>query len=698
MTHDRGIEQLAAWVMMLAGAAGVGAQSVDGGVASAVATFRQVVRIDAEQGAAESVRVESPGPAVSHRVGELAEVKVWQLGPGQRVTIGFDLPEGSIGESARVTLVGVENAAEQRQARVTINGAEAIVLAVPAAESLATLTIPSGGQQLRAGPNQLDVTTGDGVSAGLVAVEVSYRLEYPSGEGLNIDHLPPLPWDGSHGEPNNPTAREAQHEARLERVRNEQAPVRLTLLSPRAGALFDTAGGVTVEWLAEGFPAGSGVALHYRAGDGGWQVIEGAEDLPFNHPSGTGDRGSFTWKPAEPLEGVRIGLGYVRTAKRRPVRVAVGPDQPFKTLGEALEAAYHGDTIVLSAGVYGESVTLYHDVRIIGADREGCVLSPTESRAIVVASGVRASIENLTIDGAARMRDHEDVWAVHAPGSTVAVRDVTIRNAVRGIVVNWPGGEGALSNISMEGTTYGLTATRGARVTLTDAAITLAGDDVRGVLIDQGGSVKAERVRIIGTARLLQGVGFGVWGAGSKLDATDCGVYATNTGFYVSDSGAAQLANVHAAGLVEGQPVKDAMEYALDVGEGGSVTVSSSELAHCFNPCVSVRSGGKVALTGSKVHHSAQAGMLVHGAGVADVRMTEFTDSYNGVKALSGSKVTVMRGTFRRNSAGFAADEGSEVSISDSDASDNRAWGYYGPGIDRSNRGSNNGNGTYGPR
>lgn len=698
MNHDNRLLQLTVCVACLVGSVGDAGARGDEQASSVAVTYRQVLRFDPSEGASDAARVESAGPVVSVHAGDLPPRKAWPLGPGRPVVLELDLPEGAVGESVHVTLIGLEGTAEQRAASATINGAQAVELPVPPAAGLATSTLLGGGALLRAGTNRIELTVGDGVAAGLAAVEVAYRMAYRSGEGLNLDHLPPLPWDGSHGEPDNPTARAQQHEARLAEVRDAAAPVRLTLLSPRPDALFGTAGGVRVEWLAEGFPVGSGVAILYQVGDGPWQVIEGAEALPFHHPNGTGNRGSFTWQPAEPLEGARIGLGYVVTAKREPGRLVVGPDEPFRTIGEALRVAYHGDTIVLSAGAYAESVTLYHDVRIIGADREACVLSPTQSRGIVVAKGVKASIENLTIDGAARMRDHGDVWGVHAPSSQVTVRDVTIRNVERGIVVNWPGAEGTLSNITMAALQYGLTATRGASVTLTDTAIALAGGDDRGVLVDLGGTVRAERVRITGTTMPAKGVGFGVWGAGSTLQATDCTVHATNNGIYVADAGSARLVNVHAAGLVEGRPVENAMEYALHIAEGGSATVIGSELAHCFNPCVTVRGGGSVSLTNCKVHHSSQSAMLVDGSGVAEVLMTEFTDSYNGVQAQPGAKVTMTRGVLRRNSTGFHAVEGSQLSISDSDASDNRAWGYYGPGISRSNHGANNGNGTFGPR
>lgn len=331
--------------------------------------------------------------------------------------------------------------------------------------------------------------------------------------------------------------------------------VSLTLLSPRPGQTFDASRGVSIEWRAGDFPPASGVALFHRSPGGNWTPIPGARELPFNHPSGEGDRGRFIWRPAISVDHVEIGLGFVRSASRSPITMVVGAKGEYPTIGAALEHARSGDSVILKPGTYSEEVALPAGVNLIGEDQERCVIQSPKSFGIWVVGMETTRISNLTIDGQIGIRNGHVTTGLLAHGARVVVENVVLRRTYRAIVLE-NGAEAELGQIRMDEVTSGISVQR-SRATMKRVSFLVSHGYGVAVTVSNGSVVSlTDFTSNGGTAALL------VEDDNSQLDVVRGQITGAAHGIMVRDQGRASLDSVSMA---------DESKFGITIEDEGSI-------------------------------------------------------------------------------------------------------------------------------
>ena len=108
-------------------------------------------------------------------------------------------------------------------------------------------------------------------------------------------------------------------------------------------------------------------------------------------------------------EGACAGVQFPTAAAGRALRVSAScgtasgdgsGNSAFVTIGAALAAAQAGDTVVVAAGNYGESLNIKPGVHLIGVGRAAVIVEPANATGIVVSGAGATRIEGLTIKGA----------------------------------------------------------------------------------------------------------------------------------------------------------------------------------------------------------------------------------------------------------------------------------------------------------
>ncbi len=95
----------------------------------------------------------------------------------------------------------------------------------------------------------------------------------------------------------------------------------------------------------------------------------------------------------------------------------------FHTIQEAVDAANHGDIIVVRPGIYGENVFLNKTVTLIGEDRNATIIDGGHSRNVIHAVSPDSVIMNFTVQNSGENPDDSGILLF-------ATINVTIRNNI----------------------------------------------------------------------------------------------------------------------------------------------------------------------------------------------------------------------------------------------------------------------------
>lgn len=657
-------------------------------LAASVPAFAQALvpqtRIATPDAPADGLRIEHAAVALPTELAQLADGKVWKLAPGADMTLSFDLPDGARGVRLFVRELGWNDAGEGAGSTTfTLNG-KAVSRPSAAAGAAVTQRFPrrADGWRFRDGANELVIANEGARALGVQALTLSFGRPAPSGQGLTTDWLEPLPWDGS-GDSTLRTPHEQPAAALV------PLDIELELLSPRVGQSFAAGDPVRIAWQARGFPAGSGVSIHVRAAGGAWQAVPGAERLPFDAPAAGDGRGAFTWTPDEPLAGVEIGLGYVAHATREPRTFAVGGEDGYATIAQALAQAWDGDTIFVRNGTWIEPVVLVHDVRLVGEDPERCILLSPEPRGIVIAAGVTATVQNMTIDGSSR-EETDDAWGVHVPGGSATLENLVIRNVYRGVVVNWEATAEA-EGLVIEDALTGFLSTRGAHARLSSSRITTREDsDAFGLGVWEAGELDAQDVTIDCGS---YGSGIHAEGAGSFVRARDTSLSEACPGVWVAERAQVELHDVTSTRT--GKEVR-ALDNGLVVRSGARAQATTCTfVGHREGPTVSGE-GSKLALVRSKVR-GGQFGVHVYDNGQAEIQGCDIAQaSHSCIRVERGGSATITSNQLANSVWGVdVPTDAGQVVISNNTANGMQNCGFFAPraSLRSGNRGSGNGQG-----
>ena len=140
-------------------------------------------------------------------------------------------------------------------------------------------------------------------------------------------------------------------------------------------------------------------------------------------PSGTGSIGRVVRGPDGKLTVACPGRSAGEQRQARTL--TVGPDEQFRTLGEAVKASFSGDVVVLRGGVYkNQEAYINHPLTIRGYPGERAVIRGTQK--IRNRRGFLVARANLTLDGI--VLQGATVPARNGAGIRWEAGDLTVRN------------------------------------------------------------------------------------------------------------------------------------------------------------------------------------------------------------------------------------------------------------------------------
>ncbi len=207
----------------------------------------------------------------------------------------------------------------------------------------------------------------------------------------------------------------------------------------------------------------------------------------------------------------------------------VGPDQSYRSIGDAMRAARAGDTVFVASGTYREAVRLGEGVLLIAARSRQVVIEPptgrTDGGAAVIAEGIGAgAVRGITVHGgnaidagirvsdAAVALDDVEVTGARVAGVLIENgRSVTVLashlhdNSGAGVIVR-AGGTARLAHNRIENNGRGMARSAGvlieglARGELDGNVIIGHAEGVRGIPRDERAAVLARNVFSLGNA------------------------------------------------------------------------------------------------------------------------------------------------------------------------------------------------------
>ncbi len=474
-----------------AAAATATATAIDPAETAAPATIRRLMQVSAASGepvAVGAIRIGTSVPVSPQTFAPFAGSGAWRLDHGLALQCTVELPAGARDARLEIRELGWLGTPEDHAFEVTVDGRTRTLPTSPG-RALVTHALDD---VLTAGRNRIVIANNreDG-RVGIVALTVTYDLPLPTGRTPAWGAGPA----GAVGSTDEPAGDAPGAGAPPE--------VSVTLLSPRPGQTFDREAGIPIRWRASGFPPGTGVAIHWLAGSGGtrsWRLIEDARDLPYDHPTGTGDRGHYVWRPDDSvgdLTDAVFALTFEPRARREPIVIAVGTEGGLETLAEAFAIARDGDVIELGPGTFETPSEIPVSLTIRGVHPERTTVFATEPIGLKVGSRASLALRELTLDAGLARNRGETVVAVESRG-TVSLHDVVIRDADIGLMLVQNASSEVL-RATLESVDVGVRLVGGR---LTAEALTMTGG-TRGALVTSGAELELLRSSI---TRVTEGV------------------------------------------------------------------------------------------------------------------------------------------------------------------------------------------------
>lgn len=91
---------------------------------------------------------------------------------------------------------------------------------------------------------------------------------------------------------------------------------------------------------------------------------------------------------------------------------SVGPDEPFQTIQEALDAAFDGDLILIAEGCYNESIVIKKNIVLKGNNEQrNSVIISSSDKFTVIVNSERVCIENITLEQNGNIDENNEMHA-----------------------------------------------------------------------------------------------------------------------------------------------------------------------------------------------------------------------------------------------------------------------------------------------
>ncbi|MEV4614619.1 right-handed parallel beta-helix repeat-containing protein [Kitasatospora sp. NPDC049258] len=321
----------------------------------------------------------------------------------------------------------------------------------------------------------------------------------------------------------------------------------------------------------------------------------------------------------------------------------------YETLGEALAAAEHGDTLTLRPGTFRESVLLDKAVHLVAADGPGTVrLLPAAGVPLTVtaAAGVRGLVIEAS-DSAAP--------AVLVTGEDAAAELTDCRVEARSAVgVEVAAGAGAtLRGCTVANPTgLGVRLRDEARALLQDCELTMAGQ--AGLAVLGGSTAHLERSRI----HHASGAGLLLADQGSSAELTGCEIYEVR--------GSGVQAEARATGRLTDCTVHRVSGNGLTLDTEAELTLTGCRLHDLPENAADLRGRSRLGLHRSTVHSFGRGALSVWDSGThAEASACEIhsaTGDYPALWVSDGARVELSDCTLRDlPDALFVLDRGSSA-------------------------------------
>ncbi|HWT00897.1 MAG TPA: right-handed parallel beta-helix repeat-containing protein [Pyrinomonadaceae bacterium] len=339
----------------------------------------------------------------------------------------------------------------------------------------------------------------------------------------------------------------------------------------------------------------------------------------------------------------------------------------YRSIGEALQRAAPGTTILVRPGVYEESVTLDRQVEIVGdgprdqisvrAANASCISMRTDRARVAgltlrgVSGGtpsfaVDVTTGSLLLEDCAVSSDTLSGVGVHGERAAPVIRGCLIHDARDSGVYFFDGAKGEVEDCEVaRSANVGVAVTGGASPAIRRTKIHGGAD--AGLVVWGGGSAVVEACEIYDNRRAGLGVS-----EGGRARVRACRIHGgDNSGVFVHDRGDAVLEDCDVHGHREA-------EVAVD--RRGQLMLLRCEIHDGLDSGVFVRGGGQTLIQECTVMGNASAGVVVGENSIAELLACRVVGNGGaGIKVAGGGSARVSDSDLSGNAYGpWDADEG----------------------------------------
>ncbi|MGD0978403.1 MAG: NosD domain-containing protein [Candidatus Bathyarchaeia archaeon] len=142
---------------------------------------------------------------------------------------------------------------------------------------------------------------------------------------------------------------------------------------------------------------------------------------------------------------------------------------PSESIQAAINNATAGDTILVSAGMYNESLQINKSISLIGEDTNRTIINGQNSQFVISITADNVTVEGFTITSAPNLNPNSGISVTLSKGSTIDRN--TVSNCQQGMNLSSSSGN-TISGSTITNNTQGITLSSSNNNTISDSTIT----------------------------------------------------------------------------------------------------------------------------------------------------------------------------------------------------------------------------------